>query len=433
MLHRIALRFAQDRKANVAVTFGIAIVPLMLAIGASVDYGRTLNATAAAQASLDGAVLAAAVDTSGDPVSTANRVLDATLVGQDFSVVSRTTVQNSDGSLTTSASISVPTTIMSVVVPSINMTLSATAATGTSPQPVKGLPTCILLLDPSMQHAFSSRSNSSLDASTCDVHVNSNGSGTRNMLDHWEDSDQASKAAIFVSDSNFKFGSFCAVGAVQGSVPGLGPSCSGATVDPFVGKLPSVSPGDCSPANTYSGTTIVGPTPNATYCGNVLFAGTIPSGIYYIRTATSASSSKLTITGNSRGNGVTFYFVDATATLDVTGAGTSLTAPTSGPYAGYLVFMPSNLAKTNVTITSLDKNYWSGVLYTPSWNIEIHSWSQDMLAALTWVANSMVWDSESQVKLTQGPIGILSYANGVTQLSTDAPPVSSGGSAVLVR
>ncbi len=433
MLHRIALRFIQDRKANVAVTFGITMVPLMLAIGASVDYGRALSATAAAQASLDGAVLAAAVDTSGDPVATANQLLDATLNSQNFSVLSRSTVLNSDGSVTTTASISVPTTIMSVVAPSIGMTLSATAMTGTSAQPPSGLPTCILLLDPTMQHAFSSRSNSSLDASTCDVRVDSDGSGARNTLDHWEDSDTARKAAIFVSDSNFKFGSFCAVGAVQGSVPGLGPSCSAATVDPFLGKLPSVSPGDCTPSNTYSGTTIVGPTPNATYCGNVLFAGTIPSGIYYIRTASGAASSKLTITGNSRGNGVTFYFVDGTATIDVTGSSTLLTAPTSGPYAGYLIFMPSNLAKANVTITSLDKNSWSGVIYSPSWNIEIHSWSQDMLAAITWVANSMVWDSESQVKLTQGPIGIVSYANGVTLLSTDAPPVTSGGSAVLVR
>jgi hypothetical protein len=292
-------------------------------------------------------------------------------------------------------------------------------------QTAVGYPTCILLLDASMQHAFSSRSNSSLDASTCDVRVNSSGTGSRNTLDHWEDSDQSNKAAIFVSDSNFKFGSFCALGAIQGSVPGVSSTSCASTTDPFIGKLPTVTPGTCNAANTYSNGTISGPTPGGTFCGTFTFTGTIPAGIYYIRTADNATSSKLTLGTGVQGSGVTFYFVDENAALDVMGNSTKLSAPTSGPYAGYLVFMPSNLPKHNISIASLDKNNWSGVVYTPSWNVEIHSWSQDTLASICWVANSMVWDSESQVKVTPGPISILRYPDGSVKLSTEAAPTTT--------
>ncbi len=54
------LRFAKERRANVATTFALTLVPLMTVLGLTVDFTRTEGAAEQAQYALDGAVLAAA-------------------------------------------------------------------------------------------------------------------------------------------------------------------------------------------------------------------------------------------------------------------------------------------------------------------------------------------------------------------------------------
>ncbi len=49
---------AKDRSGNVAIIFGLSLVPLVLAIGAAVDTGRWLHARDATHAAIDAAVLA---------------------------------------------------------------------------------------------------------------------------------------------------------------------------------------------------------------------------------------------------------------------------------------------------------------------------------------------------------------------------------------
>jgi hypothetical protein len=81
----------------------------------------------------------------------------------------------------------------------------------------------------------------------------------------------------------------------------------------------------------------------------------------------------LTIPGNANvsGTGVTFYFTN-TATISVTGTPTiQLTAPSSGDYAGILMYQDPN--DTNVgpnpngpTISGNSGSVYDGVLYFPS-------------------------------------------------------------------
>ncbi|MEM7427604.1 MAG: pilus assembly protein TadG-related protein [Pseudomonadota bacterium] len=57
---RTFLDFWADARGNVAIIFGIAIIPLALAAAAAVDYGRALDAKTTTQSALDAAALATA-------------------------------------------------------------------------------------------------------------------------------------------------------------------------------------------------------------------------------------------------------------------------------------------------------------------------------------------------------------------------------------
>ncbi|MES0404025.1 MAG: TadE/TadG family type IV pilus assembly protein, partial [Hyphomicrobium sp.] len=51
------VRFAADRSGNVAMLFGLAVIPLLITMGGAVDYGRWLHAREQTVAGMDAAVL----------------------------------------------------------------------------------------------------------------------------------------------------------------------------------------------------------------------------------------------------------------------------------------------------------------------------------------------------------------------------------------
>lgn len=56
---RLLARFKTDRQGNIAMTFAIVSVPLLVAIGSAIDYGRALNLHREMQGALDAALVAA--------------------------------------------------------------------------------------------------------------------------------------------------------------------------------------------------------------------------------------------------------------------------------------------------------------------------------------------------------------------------------------
>ena len=54
--------FGTDPHGNVAVIFGIAILPVMITVGAAVDYSRANSARSAMQSAVDATALALAKD-----------------------------------------------------------------------------------------------------------------------------------------------------------------------------------------------------------------------------------------------------------------------------------------------------------------------------------------------------------------------------------
>src|ERR1700730_5649915 len=58
-LGRSVRSFGRSRSGNVAMMFGISIIPLLVAIGVGVDYGRVIDVRTKLNAAADAATLAA--------------------------------------------------------------------------------------------------------------------------------------------------------------------------------------------------------------------------------------------------------------------------------------------------------------------------------------------------------------------------------------
>lgn len=135
-------RFGADRRGTVAVLTGLLIVPMMVSAGVAVDLSRATAVHAALQNAADSAALAGAgVYTSAQAAAVATsaattylRQTTAALPAGDsaqFSVstgsVTDSTGQVSGYTVTVTATATVPTTLMSLVTPSVATSASSTA------------------------------------------------------------------------------------------------------------------------------------------------------------------------------------------------------------------------------------------------------------------------------------------------------------------
>jgi Flp pilus assembly protein TadG len=137
-----ARRLRRNAKGSVAMTFGIALVPITIAVGTAVDYSRASSFKTVLQSVLDTALLAGAKDGSSSWSQQALSVFQANLaVKSSASLTPTFTLQGGDTYLG-SVTASVPTVILGIIkIPSMNVAANAT---------VKSTPgdnACILTLD----------------------------------------------------------------------------------------------------------------------------------------------------------------------------------------------------------------------------------------------------------------------------------------------
>ena len=59
MLRRVVLRFARDRKANIAVIFALMMVPIVFLLGMTLDYTQAVRKREQLNAAADAAAIAA--------------------------------------------------------------------------------------------------------------------------------------------------------------------------------------------------------------------------------------------------------------------------------------------------------------------------------------------------------------------------------------
>lgn len=150
--------------------------------------------------------------------------------------------------------------------------------------------------------------------------------------------------------------------------------------DPLAWLNSDIPPaGSCS---TYSGGTTISP---GTYCGGITVSSNSPvtfqPGVYILQGNLNVSGS-----GGILGNGVTFYF--SSGSLEVSGTpNVDLVAPTTGTYAGVLIFQ--NQSDTTAMVLSGDStSVYQGAIYAPGGSVTLSGNGND--AAYTIVDSAQV-------------------------------------------
>ena len=130
-------RLIQDVRGNVAILFGMAIIPLTLGVGVAVDYGRSLLVRERMQSALDAATLAVGSwpGLSGDAEmqAKAQQYFNANYPASNssFGTVSPLHLSTSGNTIVVSVSASVPTTFMKLAnIDHVDVGATTTVAVG---------------------------------------------------------------------------------------------------------------------------------------------------------------------------------------------------------------------------------------------------------------------------------------------------------------
>jgi Flp pilus assembly protein TadG len=141
---RLTDRFRRDRRGNVAVIFTLALLPILTAIGCSIDYSRANRARASMQAALDSTALMVSKDLSQGLITTAQvnakaqayfTALYTDTEAQSVTISATYTMAsgNSGPTVQVTGSGSVSTDFMKVVgLPNMGIGTSSTAAWGSN-------------------------------------------------------------------------------------------------------------------------------------------------------------------------------------------------------------------------------------------------------------------------------------------------------------
>lgn len=149
--------------------------------------------------------------------------------------------------------------------------------------------------------------------------------------------------------------------------PTLG-SCGSSTTSPYYGAKNQVTVNAKDNAVFYPGR----------YCGGIQIngkaTGTFEPGTYII-------DGSMIVNGNDTisGNGVTFYFTTGTLTMNGSSSA-NLVAPTTGTYAGILLFQ-SRTDSNTLIVNGDSTSVWQGAIYVPDGQLTLNGGSN--LAAYT--------------------------------------------------
>lgn len=207
-------------------------------------------------------------------------------------------------------------------------------------------PYCVIVLDPSTVNALSISGNGTFQVPNCGVQVNSG----------------HNKAASAGNSTTVTARNFCLVGGYNGTFSPTPTTNCAALADPL-SSLPDPAglTASCAPA--------VAAVPG-TYCGSIAISSavTLAPGDYYFKNATVTIGSGANITGA----GVTWFF-DANSSLTVTSnADVNLSAPSSGPYSGIVMYQSRSAPTNNVMSMTGGANFiLDGTIYMPKANLQL--------------------------------------------------------------
>lgn len=383
-------RFATDRKASVATMFAIATLPLMASVGVAVDYSRAFSSKSAMQAALDSTALTLAKQASTGTSSTpAQEIFTAMLQNnlvKNVAVTSTSSLAANATTITLTATGTVDTSFMGILgFKSIDLKVAAASFTET------GTSACILALSKTENDAVSLGGSTSVSLNGCSLYSNS-----------------SSPTAVSIGGSaTLTAQSVGAVGGVSISSPnvtlhdnnqtGLAP-----VRDPYADiQVPAFF--GCTDNNLNVKTTLtINP---GVYCNGItVTAGavlTLNPGVYYIDRGAFAVQGGATVNGT----GVTIIFTSSTGNnwgnLTLNGnASVNLTAATSGPTAGLVIFGdPKMPVGTSFKFNGGSNQTFAGAIYVPGGAISYSGGAGTSTSCTQIIGNTVAFTGNSAVAI----------------------------------
>jgi hypothetical protein len=283
----------------------------------------------------------------------------------------------------------------------LGVTVLSTASGGTTSTTTSNS-VCILLLSPSASQSLLTNSGANISGPNCEIDVSST----------------ANPVAIFNSGIDINVEKVCLHGSNYikngGTVTNLNAGCSTAS-NPYVGKLPAPASTACTVSNgNYNGGTVT--LSPGVYCGWFNFNSaptvTLQPGVYVI------SGGGWNVDGGKwSGQGVTFYFADTSYIQFNSGMNMTLSAPTTGTYAGILFYEKDGLSNSNFVFDDSVAENLTGLIYLPSRNLTFNSTSNESTPGITLIANTAIFNT---VNWTLSPQTLypISSANSTTTTSS---------------
>ncbi len=346
--------FRSDQSGSLTVGFGLALVGLLTAAGAAIDFSKASNQRAKLQAIADGAVTAGVRQFRLGNASEAiveEAVKSFVRAASDASLGSVAIDADADAkarTVSTTLSASVPTYVMHLV----NRQFSAVSVKA-SAKLAGGAPVCVLGLDTNQSGTIHLEKDALLNAPNCAIYSNSK------KPDGLKSKDAGSLTASFICSAGGKVSD--KVGAFSPTPRTDCPVLS----DPLRMR-PLPSPGGCAATDLVVNGSTMNLSPG-TYCGGLKVTNAarvnLNPGTYVFKGGRLEVGKGSTLTGTN----VALHFSGSGATLQFDpDSSITLSAPKTGDMAGLLISEDrTNPVDQKFNILSNDARTLLGTIYLP--------------------------------------------------------------------
>lgn len=347
MMDRI-YNFLNFKHGSFSVVLSLALIPVVAAIGVAIDYSRAFNARTDLQVRLDRSVIHGL--NNSDPIAAARDVFNEAAIGKMQDLRFETL---NDGALRGTAEAAVPTSFLKLIgINHLNISVASEA--------YKNSTACILLLEPSKNHAYVLNGGGSLKAADCEMHVHSTG---------------VSALTFNTNGGSLELARACVRGSyvVNGWPSGVVEVEANCHVvqDMIAPTIQVPPPQPCSHNNlTFNGGGTITLNPGV-YCGNTIFNGTydvnLLPGLYEVR------GGQFRLNGHKssiRGSEVSFFLTDENSVFIANATNhVDLAAPATGMYKELLFFEPPGvvpLVPPGLILNGNESFTLDGIIYLPS-------------------------------------------------------------------
>jgi Flp pilus assembly protein TadG len=385
-----------DHSGSISTSFALALIPILGMAGVAVDYSGAASARTRLQSRTDAAALQIAKES---PTSETVQKSAQAFFATDSDGITHLSATVNDTAVTVIAIRQVKTKVANV----LGFEQIAVKARSMAALQSDGAPICVLGLSRTASPGVSFSCNTSFGAKGCAVYSNS----------------RAQDALSSQGSATAEAAAFCAAGGASGTFkPAAKASCR-EKEDPFAGLASPVTTG-CD----YSSSNATSVSPNAsksftpgTYCATLDIKGkaTFASGVYVLKNGLNIAAQ-----AEASGAGVTFYLTGSNAGFTINGGGSlNLSAPTSGAYAGVLIYQDrtANVGAKN-KLNGDSNTMLKGAIYTPTQSLEVtgNAGFGDQSSFMPMIADTVSFSGssviQSDVKNTQTALPMAMMAAG---------------------